>query len=352
MKQTQSMQLTGDGARVTDLRLEDGKLVLTIEVLDITAQLSGAASAAPVFPAPSSPTGIAAQGVPDIPDIPVPASAPAPGSPFAAPPAAAPSPAREAPPAAAAPAAPAAPAEPPPAPPPVFTEPPAAPAPASPAPASFVSAAPDFAAQDAEPDVITLTDESLSFGREGIPEQPFRPVFATNAEVEEQPNLWGDLSVMSVPEPESLSQPPQSPLPAQPPQPQSAPQPQQPPQLPPFEPRPAQPLAREEPGALFSQDLAMSEESSVLGGARHGEPQPAISFGQEPGCGFGQEPPLPQPFREEEPAPPSAPEPGTGVLIRYTCPKCRTQGMQAVDKVGTVVTCSNCGKAMRLVMKK
>jgi hypothetical protein len=26
--------------------------------------------------------------------------------------------------------------------------------------------------------------------------------------------------------------------------------------------------------------------------------------------------------------------------------------MQAVDKVGTVVNCSNCGKAMRLVMKK
>lgn len=43
---------------------------------------------------------------------------------------------------------------------------------------------------------------------------------------------------------------------------------------------------------------------------------------------------------------------GTTVLIRYTCPKCKTQGMQAVDKVGTVVNCSNCGKAMRLVMKK
>ena len=43
---------------------------------------------------------------------------------------------------------------------------------------------------------------------------------------------------------------------------------------------------------------------------------------------------------------------GTTVLIRYTGPTCKTQGMQAVDKVGTVVNCSNCGKAMRLVMKK
>lgn len=42
----------------------------------------------------------------------------------------------------------------------------------------------------------------------------------------------------------------------------------------------------------------------------------------------------------------------TTVLVRYTCPKCKTQGMQSVDKVGMVVTCSNCGKAMRLVMKK
>ena len=41
----------------------------------------------------------------------------------------------------------------------------------------------------------------------------------------------------------------------------------------------------------------------------------------------------------------------TTVLIRYTCPRCRQQGLQAVDKVGAVVTCSQCGKAMRLVMK-
>ncbi|MCD8138684.1 MAG: hypothetical protein LUE17_02705, partial [Planctomycetaceae bacterium] len=66
--------------------------------------------------------------------------------------------------------------------------------------------------------------------------------------------------------------------------------------------------------------------------------------------------PVPPPQPEPQPGAgkePSKPEAGsTTVLIRYTCPKCKTQGMQAVDKVGTVVNCSNCGKAMRLVMKK
>lgn len=126
-----------------------------------------------------------------------------------------------------------------------------------------------------------------------------------------------------------------------------------------------------------------------LGGA------PGISMGDDPGIGFdtptpglGLEPPVPEaspltlepapaapkgtpaqeaptlpnlrPPEAEKPAAkqqPSANETkgeggSTTVLIRYTCPKCKTQGMQAVDKVGTVVNCSNCGKAMRLVMKK
>ncbi|MDR1613294.1 MAG: hypothetical protein LBT97_11015 [Planctomycetota bacterium] len=109
-----------------------------------------------------------------------------------------------------------------------------------------------------------------------------------------------------------------------------------------------------------SEDAAQSEDSNVLGGERHGEPKPSISFGfenTEPGEASEQKPAAPTP-----PAPTKEGEPGKGtakpeaggttVLIRYTCPKCKTQGMQAVDKVGTVVNCSNCGKAMRLVMKK
>ncbi len=156
-----------------------------------------------------------------------------------------------------------------------------------------------------------------------------------------------------------------------------------------------------------ADSLALSEDSSAVGGERHGEPLPAFSFGSasaapepqppapepepEPAAQpfapasqgkaaaedvptqFAMRPPAPEPEAKppERPAPPApAPEPpagdapkqgddplktdagGTTVLIRYTCPKCKTQGMQAVDKVGTVVHCSNCGKAMRLVMKK
>ena len=143
---------------------------------------------------------------------------------------------------------------------------------------------------------------------------------------------------------------------------------------------------------------ASLEESNALGGERHGEPQPAMSFGldapepigdsstsaamsspalapalppppppppptpepvEKTGRGWDVEPKTPpaelkKPQSEAKPAEEKKPNEagGTTVLIRYTCPKCKTQGMQAVDKVGTVVNCSNCGKAMRLVMKK
>lgn len=153
---------------------------------------------------------------------------------------------------------------------------------------------------------------------------------------------------------------------------------------------------------------ALSEESNTVGGDRHGEPMPAMAFGldlsdpepvagpvaaplpplppraepepqpepepeaePEPAAKAEPEPepvappPLPEPEPQPAPLPPPPPlppfpgddgeepsNPGTTVLIRYTCPKCKTQGMQAVDKVGTVVNCSNCGKPMRLVMKK
>jgi hypothetical protein len=127
--------------------------------------------------------------------------------------------------------------------------------------------------------------------------------------------------------------------------------------------------------------LAMTDESSALGGSRHGEPQPSMSFGLEKPPSPSTPPslsppaadaPLPAPAASrakpeaESPAKTANPKPGgtgaiekprpetggTTVLIRYTCPKCKTQGMQAVDKVGAVVNCSNCGKAMRLVMKR
>ncbi len=38
--------------------------------------------------------------------------------------------------------------------------------------------------------------------------------------------------------------------------------------------------------------------------------------------------------------------------IRYICPKCKTPGAQPGDKVGAIVTCRRCGKAMRLTVKR
>ncbi|MDR2390644.1 MAG: hypothetical protein LBE84_03040 [Planctomycetota bacterium] len=111
------------------------------------------------------------------------------------------------------------------------------------------------------------------------------------------------------------------------------------------------------PQAGFSgwPETTADDGSSILGGARHGEPQPSLSFSFEPTPPVSPPPSSPA----EKPQHHSAPEAkkpvetgNTTVLIRYTCPKCKTQGMQEVDKVGAVVNCSNCGKAMRLVMKK
>jgi ribosomal protein S27E len=145
----------------------------------------------------------------------------------------------------------------------------------------------------------------------------------------------------------------------------------------------------------LGNSLSAAEESSVLGGNRHGEPRPSLSFGFDASSDPADGPSGPLPSLEFEegsggdeieafklpeasmsaqsPAEPESkpasktaglqPSPAsekgrrgesgaTTVLIRYTCPKCKNQGMQAVDKVGTVVHCANCGKAMRLVMKK
>ena len=140
-----------------------------------------------------------------------------------------------------------------------------------------------------------------------------------------------------------------------------------------FSPAPASPKPAQKPVDIKAPSI-LTEESSAVGGERHGEPQPAISFGMDDDAPKAQavQPaavpapePVAAPMAPEPPPPARAPERppeerktaspeagGTTVLIRYTCPKCKTQGMQAVDKVGTVVNCSNCGKAMRLVMKK
>jgi hypothetical protein len=38
--------------------------------------------------------------------------------------------------------------------------------------------------------------------------------------------------------------------------------------------------------------------------------------------------------------------------IRYTCPRCHQPGEKEIGTVGSIVTCGNCGRAMRLTFKK
>ena len=98
---------------------------------------------------------------------------------------------------------------------------------------------------------------------------------------------------------------------------------------------------------------------------RHSEPKPAVELGDELGAGAAESP-SPSPFdaspseglspagmSPDAATEESKPEPvSTTIHIRYTCPKCGQQGTQEAGKMGTVATCSNCGKAMRLVMRK
>ncbi len=47
-----------------------------------------------------------------------------------------------------------------------------------------------------------------------------------------------------------------------------------------------------------------------------------------------------------------APLLGSKPKIKYVCPKCHTPGQQEMDRLGSVVTCANCGRAMRLTMRR
>lgn len=48
----------------------------------------------------------------------------------------------------------------------------------------------------------------------------------------------------------------------------------------------------------------------------------------------------------ETPPTPSAP-----MRVRYVCPKCQTPGTQIADKIKDIITCTHCGRAMRLTIK-
>ncbi len=420
-----SMELTADGARVTNLKLDGKRLILTIEAQLSDSHLTATDAERPApASAPSSPTGGAAFALPpDAPD------APAPSSPFG-PPA---MPAAEKPEAANSADEPlrSRPAEQAPVisldavePSPLSFEP-MPPRTASLPPLSPPPSVPGIPQADALPvrDLSGALDTIFPVDAEQFPDPDAPPLFSQAAAVRTEPPAPDAPQVIRLaPESLSFSAPP-APFPAPPEAP--APGAQQPinpwgelPSAVPASPWGETPApakeSRDYPGMTpdaaqpFSQPLAMAEESSTFGGARHGEPQPTISFGQDlplpdfapvpgvpsaPVAAPAQPPPvspLPPPLPQSVPGavsqdpfgfapqsaplppppppmpvPPPAPAPapaaggngapeggGTTVLIRYTCPKCKTQGMQAVDKVGTVVNCSNCGKAMRLVMKK
>lgn len=113
-----------------------------------------------------------------------------------------------------------------------------------------------------------------------------------------------------------------------------------------------------------SEPPVVADESSIIGGDRHGEPQPTMDFSVAPP--EPEAPPAPAPLPEPPPIPmPGAPadpqsqdeaqdQPSgsTTVLVRFTCPKCQTRGMLPINKVDSVVQCTNCGKKMHLKMKK
>ncbi|GHT00871.1 hypothetical protein FACS1894108_13910 [Planctomycetales bacterium] len=55
------------------------------------------------------------------------------------------------------------------------------------------------------------------------------------------------------------------------------------------------------------------------------------------------------------PAAPSAPAAALAankpMRVRYVCPRCQTPGVQDADKIKNIITCKNCGRAMRLTIK-
>ncbi len=39
-------------------------------------------------------------------------------------------------------------------------------------------------------------------------------------------------------------------------------------------------------------------------------------------------------------------------VVRFCCPRCKTQGSQDISSIGSIISCSNCGRALKLNVKK
>lgn len=88
------------------------------------------------------------------------------------------------------------------------------------------------------------------------------------------------------------------------------------------------------------------------------EPSETMTFHASSGrsgmTGTFQSKPVERMDAPKPPKPPAPPKPKneTSGLVKYICPRCKTPGMAVVDKVGQIVTCDECGKALRLTLKK
>lgn len=102
-----------------------------------------------------------------------------------------------------------------------------------------------------------------------------------------------------------------------------------------------------EPEAEKEQELEESSEASA-----EEEDLEDDSIEEDKDTDFDEESEEEKPSEVDD-TPPDIPTPSQSpLLVKFVCPKCKTPGAQETTKIGAVVTCSNCGKAMRLTLKK
>ncbi len=92
---------------------------------------------------------------------------------------------------------------------------------------------------------------------------------------------------------------------------------------------------REAPAGAASDELPAPAEQ---GG-------PAESTGQPPKATEGKGGAIPR-------GKTGAAKTGRAAYIRYVCPRCKTAGSQPAERMGAIITCRRCGKAMRLTLKR
>lgn len=117
---------------------------------------------------------------------------------------------------------------------------------------------------------------------------------------------------------------------------------------------PAPPLQPVDGDDIFSAAAAKTAPESAPPQAP--PPSETMTFHASSGrsgmTGTFQSKPVERMDAPKKPAAPPKPKNETSGLVKYVCPRCKTPGMAVVDKVGQIVTCDECGKALRLTLKK